>query len=76
LTTLKSANAFEVVAREWLAQRAHEWATSSADTMLARLERHLLPKLGPRPVAEITAPDVLPYSAPLKTGVRWKLPGG
>jgi len=27
--------------------------------MLARLERHLLPKLGPRPVAEITAPDVL-----------------
>jgi integrase len=59
LTTLKSANAFEVVAREWFEKRKHEWATSSANTMLARLEQHILPKLGSRPVAEITAPEVL-----------------
>ena len=57
--TLKSANAFEVVAREWFEMRKHEWASSSANTMLARLEQHILPTLGPRPIANITAPDVL-----------------
>ncbi len=59
LTTLKTANAFEVVAREWFEKRRHEWAPSSADTMLDRLDKHILPKLGKRPIAEITAPEVL-----------------
>ena len=59
LTTLKTANAFEVVAREWFEKRRHEWAPSSADTMLDRLDKHILPKLGQRPIAEITAPEVL-----------------
>jgi len=57
--TLKSANAFEVIAREWYEMRKHEWASSSAETMLARLEQHILPKLGARPIADITAPEVL-----------------
>jgi integrase len=57
--TLKSANAFEVVAREWVGKRTHEWAPSSAEITLARLEQHVLPKLGPRPIAEIGAPEVL-----------------
>jgi hypothetical protein len=56
---LRSANAFEVVAREWFEKRKHEWAASSADTMLARLEQHILPKLGSRPIAEISPPEVL-----------------
>lgn len=56
---LKSANAFEVVAREWFEKRKHDLATSSAATILDRLERHILPKLGQRPIAEITAPEVL-----------------
>ena len=59
LTILKSANAFAVVAREWLEKRKHEWAPTSARTMLARLEQHILPKLGQRPIADITAPEVL-----------------
>ena len=59
LATLKNANAFEVVAREWFEKRKHEWAPSSADTMLGRLEKHILPKLGTRPIADITAPEVL-----------------
>jgi len=56
---LKSANSFEMVAREWFEKRKHEWAASSADTVLARLERHILPKLGQRPIADINAPEVL-----------------
>ena len=51
--------AFEVVAREWFEKRKHEWAPHSAVTMLARLEQHILPKLGQRPIADITAPEVL-----------------
>jgi len=59
LNTLKSANTFEVVAREWFEKRRHEWAPSTANATLIRLERHILPVLGPRPIAEIMAPDVL-----------------
>ena len=59
LANSMSANAFEAVAREWFEKRRHEWASSSAETALARLERHLLPKLGPRPIADITASEVL-----------------
>ncbi len=59
VATLKDAHAFEVIAREWFEKRKHEWASSSANTMLARLEQHMLPKLGQRPIASITAPEVL-----------------
>ena len=59
LVILKSANSFEVVAREWFEKRKHEWASTSAHTMLFRLENHILPKLGKRPIADITAPEVL-----------------
>lgn len=59
LNALRSANAFETVAREWYEKRTHEWAPQSAKTMLARLEQHILPKLGERPVTEITPPEVL-----------------
>jgi integrase len=58
-TMLRSAHAFDVIAREWFERRKHEWATSSAQTMLARLEQHVFPKLGSRPIAEITPPEVL-----------------
>ncbi len=56
---LRAANSFETVAREWFEKREHEWAPSSVKTMRARLEQHILPKLGTRPVADITAPEVL-----------------
>jgi integrase len=59
LVILKNENAFESVAREWFEKRKHEWADNSADTMLKRMERHIFPKLGQRPIADITAPDVL-----------------
>ena len=32
---------------------------ASAKTALARLEQHILPRLGPRPIAAIAAPEVL-----------------
>lgn len=59
LATLKQANSFEVVAREWFDKRKHEWAPITAEVALARLEKYALPKLGGRPVADITPPEVL-----------------
>jgi integrase len=59
MAVLKSENSFEVVAREWFKKRKHEWAATSADLMLSRLERYILPKLGQRPIADVMAPEVL-----------------
>jgi integrase len=59
LVILKSDNSFEAVAREWLEKRKHEWTPSTARTILFRLETYVLPKLGPRPIADITAPEIL-----------------
>lgn len=56
---LKSANSFETVAREWYEKRKHEWSEATAKLMHDRMEQNILPKLGPRPVTEITSPEVL-----------------
>jgi hypothetical protein len=52
-------NSFEAIAREWFERHKPTWATSHADKILARLEKDLFPWLGSRPIAEITAPEVL-----------------
>lgn len=57
--TLKNANAFEVVAREWLEKRQHEWTPGHTLAKRVQLEKHILPKLGKKPIADITAPEVL-----------------
>ena len=59
LTAIKYTNTFEVIAREWYDQRRHEWSPKTAGMVLDRLERHILPKLSPRPISEITPPEVL-----------------
>ncbi len=56
---IKAACTFEAIAWEWYAQRKHEWATKTSGMVHVRLEQHILPKLGPRPIAEINAPEVL-----------------
>lgn len=55
----RSANSFEVIAREWFAKMQGEWAASHAEKIIARLELDVFPWLGGKPIAEITAPDVL-----------------
>jgi hypothetical protein len=57
--TEQAANSFEVVAREWFAKYSTGWAKSHADKIIRRLERDIFPWLGSRPVAEITAPELL-----------------
>lgn len=55
----KSANSFEVVAREWFAKFKPGWAATHSEKIIKRLENDVFPWLGGRPIAEITAPELL-----------------
>lgn len=57
--TERSANSFEVVAREWHTKRSPGWSTTYSERVLWRLERYAFPYIGAQPIAEITAPDLL-----------------
>ena len=56
---VRAANSFEVICREWL----EKWRTTVEPAQhtkaLARFEKNVFPWLGGRPIAEITAPEVL-----------------
>ena len=55
----RAANSFEVIAREWIAKQSPTWAPSHGGKIIARLERDLFPWLGRRPIADITAKELL-----------------
>lgn len=55
----RAANSFEHVAREWYAKHAPNWAPSHGEKVIRRLEKDIFPWVGGRPVAEITAPEIL-----------------
>jgi hypothetical protein len=55
----RAANSFEIVAREWYEKQAKVWVAQHARDVLRRLEANLFGSLGDRPIAEITAPDLL-----------------
>jgi integrase len=57
--TENAANSFEAVAREWFAKYKPGWAKTHSDKIIKRLENDIFPWLGSRPVAEITAPEIL-----------------
>jgi len=52
-------NSFEAVAREWLVRRAPTLSEQHVLKVLVRLEKNLFPWIGSRPIAEITAPEIL-----------------
>jgi integrase len=55
----RAANSFEVVAREWYTKHSPTWAASHSDKIIKRLENDVFPWLGGKPIAEITAPELL-----------------
>jgi Arm DNA-binding domain len=55
----RAANSFEVVAREWVTKQMPTWAASHGDRILARFEHDLFPWIGGRPVADVSAPELL-----------------
>jgi integrase len=57
--TDRAANSFEVVAREWFAKYANTWAASHSERVVRLFERDIFAWVGGRPVADVTAPEIL-----------------
>ncbi|OFZ88023.1 MAG: integrase [Betaproteobacteria bacterium RIFCSPLOWO2_12_FULL_62_58] len=55
----RAANSFEVVTREWFAKYSTNWAEIHSDRIIRRFERDIFPWIGGRPIAEVTAPELL-----------------
>ena len=53
------ANTFEAIAREWFAKFSPGWVASHGDKILRRLERDIFPWIGTKPIAAVTAPQLL-----------------
>jgi integrase len=54
-----AANSFEIIAREWFAKFSPNWVESHSSKIIKRLENDIFPWLGARPIAEISAPELL-----------------
>jgi integrase len=59
-------HSFEVIAREWYAMKAPGWAESHSTRVLSLFERDVFPRIGHRPIAEITAPELLTAVRPIE----------
>ena len=55
----RAANSFETVAREWYAKFAPGWVAGHGEKIIRRLERDIFPWIGAKPIAEVTAPELL-----------------
>jgi len=55
----QASNTFEVIAQEWLSKRGNGWSEDYCSRVLQGLEKNVFPWLGGRPIAEITAPELL-----------------
>jgi len=55
----RSANSFEVIAREWHAKQSATWVDLHASRIMLRLENDVFPWVGSRPIADITAKELL-----------------
>ena len=55
----RAANSFEVIAREWHAKQSATWVELHASRIMLRLENDVFPWLGSRPIADVTAKELL-----------------
>jgi len=55
----RAANSFEVVAREWHTKQSATWVDLHASRIMLRLENDVFPWLGSRPIADVTAKELL-----------------
>ena len=55
----RATNSFEVICREWLENKRSTVEPAQYAKALARLQKDVFPWMGGRPIAEITAPEIL-----------------
>ncbi len=53
------ANSFEVVTREWVTKHSTTWKPNHGDRIARCFERDIFPWIGGRPIAEVSAPELL-----------------
>jgi integrase len=52
-------NAFEDLAREWFQKKSPGWVPKHSSKIIQRLDRDIFPWIGTRPIAELSAPEIL-----------------
>lgn len=55
----RGANSLEVVTREWYTKYSSTWNANHGDRIIRRFERDIFPWIGGKPIAELTAPELL-----------------
>lgn len=56
---INAENTFETIAREWHSQNVEKWSEVHSRNVMRRLEIDIFPYLGKRPIADISAPELL-----------------
>ena len=59
MTCERAANSFEVIAREWFERWKADKVAATVKWSFSILEKFIIPYIGKRPIAEISAPEVL-----------------
>jgi integrase len=54
-----AADSFEAIAREWYSKHCPNWSENHSDRIIRRLERDIFPWIGGKPIAAVTAPELL-----------------
>jgi len=55
----RAGSSLEVIVREWFAKHEPNWSANHANRIIRRLERDIFPWIGGKPIANITAPQLL-----------------
>jgi integrase len=55
----RRGNTFEELAKEWIDKQSAKWIPSHSERILGRLKRDVFPWMGSKPIASVTAPEVL-----------------
>ncbi len=56
---LAANNSFELVAREWFENVKGKWVAVTHADAVRRFDKYVFPQIGHRPIAEVTAPELL-----------------
>jgi len=57
--TISAENNFESIGREWITIKSPGWTPRYAEFVVGRLAKDIFPKLGTRPIKDISAPELL-----------------
>lgn len=57
--TVAAQNTFELTSQRWMTKKTPSWTEKHADKVRIRLNKHVYPYIGHRPIDDITTPELL-----------------